>query len=95
MSDNTARKAGYGDIVVDIGNPHRVTMGTVVGLKGGMVNNDAVQVFWHHLGYSNWEQPDGLCVVHTGDRAVEVHIPTGIGIRVWDITDTGRIAYDG
>jgi hypothetical protein len=70
--DNSARRANHGDIVVDISRPHRVTIGTVVGSRGGMFNNDLVDVFWHHLGYTNWEPAGGLLLVELAGRDVAV-----------------------
>lgn len=71
-----ADRAAVGDVVVDIRNPHRITMGTVLDSRGGIFTNHVLNVFWHHLGYSNWEQPDDLYVVHTGGREVAVVSPS-------------------
>lgn len=52
-----------GDIVADTRNPHRVVTGTVTETRGTMYRDTMVNVFWHHLGYSNWELPDTLTIV--------------------------------
>lgn len=64
--------AGVGATVVDISNPHRITLGTVTATRGGMYSNTIVEVFWHHLGYTNWERPQDLYVVHTEGRELSI-----------------------
>lgn len=60
MSHNIAFADGQ---VVTLTDGHVTYVGTVTRTIGNLYNDTAVEVFWHNLGYTNWERPDTLALV--------------------------------